>query len=104
MACYIDPTSCISWDALFPYVLPYTLGVPDELMAHHIRLSCIEFCRRSGILHDENVFDLQTNVLEYFLTTLCEYDIVRVFQVTYRNQWYYRPSITKPLQPCWAGP
>lgn len=104
MTCYIDPTSCLSWDALFPYVLPYTLGMPDELMAHHIRLSCIEFCRRSGILHDANEFDLQSHVSDYFLTTVCEFEIVRVFEVVFHRLWRCHPSVTKPINRFCAGP
>lgn len=97
--CYIDPCAPLSWDALFPYVLPYVLGVPDELMAHHIRLACIEFCRRSGISHDENVFDLQAGVDTYFLKTLCDYQIIRIYEVDVLHRWVYKPTIRKPLIP-----
>ncbi|MGH7745450.1 MAG: hypothetical protein ACREQ5_11750 [Candidatus Dormibacteria bacterium] len=96
MSCFIDPTKQLSWDALSSYINPYVLGAPDNLIQHNARLSAIEFCRRSGILHDENLIDLQTGVQDYFLTTVCDYEVVRVFEVTMLDRWVIRPSITKP--------
>jgi hypothetical protein len=96
--CYINANSHLSWDALTPYILPWVLGAPEELLMAQARLACIELCRRSGILHDENHIDLQKGVTEYFLTTLCDYQIVRTYEVTMLNQWTFRPTIDKPLR------
>ena len=95
MTCYIDPNHCLSWDALLPYVHPYVLGAPDEVILQAIRTSTIEFCRRSAILHDVNVLDIQKGVRDYPLETICDYEIVRIFQVSSRNKmiWQYSPSI-----------
>ena len=102
--CYIDPNATLSWDALFPYVLPYVLGVPNELMAHNIRLSAIEFCRRSGILHDENTFEMQAGVSDFFLTTICDYEIVRIVEVSMCGCYHFRPTLHKPMNNCFCGP
>lgn len=99
MSCFIDPNTAISWDALFPYVLPYVRGVPDEIAAQAIRSSAIEFCRWSGYLHDTNTYDLQANVYHYPLETICDYNIVRVFRILVRNIWEYRPTYKKPPWP-----
>lgn len=101
--CYVDPNKPLSWDALDPYILPWVLGCPVEIMRAQARLAAIEFCRRSGILHDENYFDLQAGVSEYFLSTICDYQVVRVYEVTMLNRWTFRPTLTKPLQQ-WGGP
>lgn len=101
MSCYIDPLSCLSWDALLPYVHPYARGAPDEVMLQAIRSSAIEFCRRSGVLHDENTLDIQAYVKDYPLETLCDYEIVRTYEVVVSNTWRYRPSITKN-RVCWT--
>lgn len=96
--CYVDDTTPEQQlDALYPYVLPYVLGVPEPVMAGEIRLALVEFCRRSGILHDENWIDLQKNVQEYFLETHCEYDIVRIFRVDMLNRWSFSPTIQRPI-------
>jgi hypothetical protein len=100
LSCYIDPNGALSWDALLPYVLPYTRGVPDEIAAQAIRASAIEFCRWSGYLHDVAKYDLQANVHHYPLETLCDYNIVRVFRVTVRGVWNYWPVVEKPLFQC----
>jgi len=96
--CYIDPNKPLSWDALDPYILPWVLGCPVEIYRAQARLAAIEFCRRSGIMHDENYFDLQKNVSEYFLSTVCDYQVVRVYEVTMLNRWSFRPTIQKPMQ------
>lgn len=96
--CYIDPNKPLSWDALDSYILPWVLGCPIEIIRAQARLSAIEFCRRSGILHDENYFDLQKGVQEYFLSTVCDYQIVRVYEVTMLNQWIFRPTVQKPMR------
>lgn len=93
MACSLDPESHLAWDALSPYVNPYVLGVPEALMLHTIRESCIEFCKSSGVLHDEQWIDLQKGVHEYFLETLCDFQIVRVFQVDMLNRWSVQPTV-----------
>jgi hypothetical protein len=103
MSCYLDPSGHLSWDALGSYITPYVLGAPDELINHNARLACIELCRRSGILHDENRLDLQKGVSDYFLTTLCDYEVVRVFQIDMLNRYTIRPSLTKPTRPAWNG-
>jgi len=36
------------WSEFNPYVLPYVLGAPDPLIAHHVRLAAIDFCRRTS--------------------------------------------------------
>lgn len=95
MACFIDPNGILSWDALFPYVLPYVRGVPDEIMAQAIRASAIEFCRRSGYIHDTKKYDLQANVHHYPLETDCNYNIVRIFRVTVKHTWSYYPTNVK---------
>lgn len=95
--CYIDPNKPLSWDALDPYILPWVLGCPVEILRAQARLAAIEFCRRSGILHDENYFDLQKNVREYFLTSVCDYQVVRVYSVSMLNKWTFNPTLNKPL-------
>src|SRR5674476_468762 len=102
MSCYLDPTSTLSWDALFPYILPSVLGAPDELVNHNARLACIEFCRRSGILHDANFIDLQKGVDTYFLSTICDFEVVRLYQLDMRN-YTVRPSINRSSSPFWNG-
>lgn len=92
MTCFIDPNKCLSWDVLLPYVQPYAYGVPDEVAIHAIRLACIEFCRRSGILHDVNILDMQAGVRDYHLETLCDYEILRIFEISV-GSWSYRPSV-----------
>lgn len=99
MACNFDPNDHLSWDVLGPYILPYVLGVPDELMNHHARLACIDFCKSSGILHDENYIDLQKGEREYFLTTECDYQIIRTYSVTMLNRWTLQPTMDKPIRP-----
>jgi hypothetical protein len=89
VTCYINPQATLSWDALFPYVQPYVRGAPDEIVAHYIRLSTIEWCRRSGILRDIQTYNLQAYVEDYQLTTDCNYEIVRVFRVTVNKRWNY---------------
>lgn len=96
--CYIDPNDTLGWDALYPYVLPYVMGAPDELVLGQLRLAAIDFCKRSSILHDENTFDMQAAVTDYFLTTLCDYQIIRTYKVTVLDRWEYYPSINKPRQ------
>lgn len=98
MTCYIDPSGHLSWDALESYILPWVLGAPTELILAQARLATIELCRRSGILHDENFFDLQKGVSEYYLTTLCDYQVVRAYEVTMLNQWTFRPTINRPAR------
>lgn len=71
--------------------MPYCRGVPDEIAIHNIRLATIEFCRRSGILHDVQKYDLQAYVEDYQLTTDCNYEIVRVFRITVNEWWTYTP-------------
>lgn len=92
---YINPNGTLSWDVLLPYVIPYVRGVPPEIALHHIRLSTIELCRRSGIIHDVNKYDLQQNVQDYQLTTDCNYNIVRIRRVTVDERWDYTPMTTK---------
>lgn len=105
MACFIDPDSCLSWDTLLPYVLPFTVGVPDEVALQAIRQSCIEFCRRSGVLHDENYVDLQAYVHDYPLETSCDYEIVRIYEVVAPTMLVsFRPSIHKMRFPWKFGP
>jgi len=101
--CYVDPNAPLSWDALDPYILPWVIGCPVEIFRAQARLAAIEFCRRSGVLHDENYFDLQTGVQEYFLSTVCDYQVVRVYEVTMLNKWVFQPTLAKPLQQ-WGGP
>lgn len=36
------------WSEFSPYVLPYVSGAPDPLIAHHVRLAAIDFCRRTS--------------------------------------------------------
>lgn len=36
------------WSEFNPYVLPYVIGAPDPLIAHHVRLAAIDFCRRTA--------------------------------------------------------
>lgn len=98
MTCYINDTGNLSWDALMPYILPYALGVPDTLISHHARLATIELCKFSGILHDKNVIDLQKGVRDYFLTTICDYQIVRVYLVSMLGRWNVTPTIRPPLR------
>jgi hypothetical protein len=95
MSCYINPEGVLGFDALLPYVNPYVRGAPPEIMLHHIRLSTIEFCRRSGILHDINQYYLQAYTQDYQLTTDCNYDIVRVVRVTVDKRWNYSPVNVK---------
>lgn len=97
-ACYIDPTNVLSWDALLPYVMPYCRGVPDQIALHHIRLSTIEFCRRTGILHDVQKYYLQAYVNNYQLVTDPNYDIARVIRVTVDKRWNYAPLNSQPPQ------
>lgn len=101
MSCYIDPNATLSWDSLFPYVLPHVRGAPEELVAHYIRLATIEFCKFTGILHDVNQYNLQAHVPDYQLTTDCNYNIVRVFRVTVDKRWDYAPANRKLT--CGAG-
>lgn len=89
--CYLDPNSTLSWDSLFPYVTPWVRGAPTDLMAHHIRMSCINFCRVSGILHDVQTYDLQAYVQDYYLTTECDYEINDIVRVTIDKRWTYTP-------------
>lgn len=35
------------WSEFGPYVMPYVIGVPEPMMALHVRLAAIEFCRRT---------------------------------------------------------
>jgi hypothetical protein len=35
------------WSDFSPYVLPFVIGAPEPLMALHVRLAAIEFCRRT---------------------------------------------------------
>ena len=98
MSCYIDPTSTLSWDALFPYVQPYVRGAPDEIVAHNIRMATIEWCRRSSCLHVTQTYDLQAYVEDYQLTTECNYEIVRVFRVTVNKRWNYSPVNQKLIR------
>ena len=91
MACYISPTGTLSWDALLPYVLPKARGVPPDLALQYIRESAIEFCRRSGILHDIQQYYLQAYVEDYQLVTDPNYEIVQVFRVTVDKRWNYSP-------------
>lgn len=92
---YINPNATLSWDALLPYVLPYVRGAPPEIVLHHIRMSTIELCRRSGIIRDINQYDLQQNVSDYELITDCNYNIVRTKRVTVDGRWDYLPVTTK---------
>jgi hypothetical protein len=92
---YIDPSNTLSWDALLPYVAPYVRGAPPEIMLHHIRMSAIELCRRSGIVHDVNKYDMQQGVPDYQLITECNYNIVRVVRVTVDERWDYTPVTSK---------
>ncbi len=66
-------------------------------MRAEARNSAIEFCRRSAILHDENWFDLQKNVQTYYLSTVCDYQVVRMYEVTMLNRWTFRPTVNKPI-------
>jgi len=91
MACYIDPQGTLGWDALLPYVEPYCRGAPPEIIAHNIRMSAIEWCRRSSCLHDVQTYNLQAYVPDYQLTTDCNYEIVRVFRVTVDKTYDYQP-------------
>lgn len=36
------------WSEFFPYVIPYVLGCPYPMAEQHVRLSAIEFCRRTA--------------------------------------------------------
>ena len=36
------------WSEFNPYVLPYVMGAPDPVVAHHVRLAAIDFCRRTS--------------------------------------------------------
>jgi hypothetical protein len=92
---YINPEATLSWDALLPYVHPYAVGAPPELVLHHIRLSAIELCRRSGIVHDVVQYDLQQGVQDYQLNTDCNYNIVRIKRVTVDGRWDYTPVTAK---------
>lgn len=96
--CYIDPNKPLSWDALQPYIIPWVLGCPPEVVNAQARLSAIEFCRRSGILHDENYFDLQKGVQTYYLSTVCDYQVLRTYECSMLNQWAFRPTLAKPMR------
>lgn len=95
MTCYVDPNSELGWDALLPYVMPWVRGCPDQIVLQQIRLATIEFCRRSGILHDVTQYDIQAHVHEYQLTCDCNYNIVRVRRVTVDKRWDYTPVNVK---------
>lgn len=43
------PTGMSTFDAFFPYVLPYAAGCPDATVEHHARLAAIEFCRHTNV-------------------------------------------------------
>ena len=36
------------WSEFTHYVLPYVSGAPDPVIAHHVRLAAIDFCRRTS--------------------------------------------------------
>jgi hypothetical protein len=95
MTCYINPTASLGWDALLPYVMPYARGVPDQIVLHNVRMAAIDFCKRTGILHDIQTYNLQGFVSNYQLTTDPNYTIIRVVRVTVDKRWDYQPVTSK---------
>jgi hypothetical protein len=92
---FINPNATLSWDAALPYVVPYVIGAPPELILHHIRMAAIELCNWSGIIHDINKYDLQKGVQDYQLITDCNYNIIRIKRVTVDERWDYTPVTAK---------
>jgi len=88
----IDVRSNRGWDSLVPFTQPSCMGIPHELLIHHLRLSAIEFCERSGWFTQSYLVDLQENVDEYPIDS---YDCMRFIalrKVCYNGDTRYCPA------------
>lgn len=61
----IDASPYRGWDSFIPYVNPYCMGVPAEIIGLNCREAAIEFTERSGILTQSFNVNLQANVNQY---------------------------------------
>lgn len=77
---------------ILPYVLPNCSGLPEEMGMDYGRRSYIEFCRRSGGLVKNLVYDLQDGVADYPLLPPKGYKVSRVNSVTIEGRTVVSPT------------
>lgn len=65
MACTAEKVDQVPLEDFVPYVAMYCKGAPDDLIAHNVRLSAIEFCSRTLALERGIFIDAQAEVHDY---------------------------------------
>jgi hypothetical protein len=64
---WVSDTAVVPIEKFFPYAGPYIEGVADEMLAHQLRISAIEFARDTKIVMVTVLIDVQAGVRDYAL-------------------------------------
>lgn len=68
----VSECDMIELDAFLPELQLAFQALPDEIAGHYTREAAIEFCTRTGIVQQELTIDLQCNVQDVLVESLCE--------------------------------
>jgi hypothetical protein len=108
MSCRAEEIDQVPLEDFIPYMASYLKGAPDDLMAHNVRVSAIEFVSKTLSLERTLYVDAQANVHDYCLDT--DDACVNVRSVVsvrhggrYMRQMAQAPCMQccqQPLEPC----
>jgi hypothetical protein len=104
MGCVADQIDQVPLDDFVPYCAAYLKGAPDDLIAHNVRLSAIQFVSTTMALERTLYVDAQANVHDYCLDTedLCV-NVRSVASVCMDNR-YLQPLAYPPCDECRVSP
>jgi hypothetical protein len=86
-----------------PYIRPYVLKAPDDIMQHFVRVAAIEFCRDVKVLKRRVHIDSVANVSDYVIDIEDDYRVVAVNKVSEPESGELPLMTTLPTTPYqWA--
>ena len=81
-------------DSVVSYIAPYVLGAPEPLIAQMLRLTCIDFCRRTDTVQRiQAPLDVVAGTQDYAVTVPTDMRLVRVLGAAWQGVWL------TPVQP-----